>query len=191
MNIDQLLEPSTYDSASPAHVTTSMRGGLILPAIHRQRNAEQHPYAKPLASAAPPHGALTNSQPFVAPGWHTSMSIEMESGRARSNQSNTKIITITDQQGRDVHIPTDVCVGSKAADKRRKRNASASARFRMRSKTIEDLKNQLHDARKQMESLTAERDYLKSIVERDNMRHSSPVVQAHRTVGLQTALVCR
>lgn len=110
-------------------------------------HAEQHPHAERLASAPPPYGACSN---------------------------HTQIITTTDRQGREILVPANVNVGSKAESQRRKRNADASARVRSKSKRIIDLEKQLQNALKQVENLTAERNYLCSIVERDRTRNLTP-----------------
>jgi hypothetical protein len=125
-----------------------VQDGLILSTVHGQHTS-------------------TSSQPSVASDRDTSMA--MRSVSALSNQCNTQFITIKDRQGHDVPILTNVRIGSMAASEKRRRNAVASAKFRLnKSQKIDDLQTELFETRELLRRVTAERDYLKSIVEQDN-----------------------
>jgi hypothetical protein len=50
------------------------------------------------------------------------------------DQSGIRLMTIKSQQGRNIQIPVDVQAASKVANEKRRRNAGASARFRVRRK---------------------------------------------------------
>ncbi|PVH94109.1 hypothetical protein DM02DRAFT_694075 [Periconia macrospinosa] len=166
MNIDQLLTSS--NTASPAHVTTSVQRGPTLPAVAQQNNAEQHPYEERLASAAP-HGASTNSQPFAAPVQHTSLTIEPT--------KSTQIKEFKDQQGRSYRLP--VYVYDEAADLKRRRNATASARFRQKKKIrVLEAEQKVKQLEEELERVKAERDLYKA--ERDLYKAERDVYKSER-----------
>lgn len=167
MDIQKLLVPYTCDSTSLTHGTMDVQGALILSTVHGQHNEEQHPYTERLASAAPPHEISTSSQSSVASDRHTSTAVRSVS--ARPDQCSTQIIMITDRQGHHVPILTDVSIGSKVANEKRRRNAVTSAKIRSnKSKEIASLQKELRDALECVKRVTAERDDLKLIVERNN-----------------------
>jgi len=132
----------------PPLVATSMQSGPVFPTIHREL------YAEPPVSA--PQGS-PSSQPSVAPGQDDPVAIDL------AGQSNIKIITIRDLKGRDIVIPVDSGVASRNVDEKRKRNASALARFRARRKD-RGARLTYQQVLDNMKHFKFERDYYRSIV---------------------------
>ncbi|KAB2099685.1 hypothetical protein AG0111_0g12085 [Alternaria gaisen] len=163
MNIDKLLDKSlggnqarttglspylqspAYNNTPPAHATTSVRDGLVLPTIYKQLDTEQ----------------LYVGQPAPQP---VAMEVGIN-GVQMTTRSKFETMTIKDHQGRCFDIPVEVAAGSRVVDDKRKRNAGASSRFRARRKEkIARQEQELCEAREKLEHYRTERDYFRSIV---------------------------
>ena len=88
-----------------------------------------------------------------------------------SRQSQYQILTFETEQG-PIQVPIDVQAASKITDRKRKRNATASHRFRQRRKVqeqessikISGLKAQLWELTKEKDYYQRERDFLQNVV---------------------------
>jgi hypothetical protein len=79
-------------------------------------------------------------------------------------QSQCQMLTLETEQG-PIQVPIDVQAASKVADEKRKRNATASHKFRKRRKDKEqETSNNISNIEAQVREMTKERDFLQDVL---------------------------
>ena len=141
------------------------------------------------------------STPFTSTGPTSTMpqlAFNMEAFDAPTSkiwgQSQCQMMVLETEQG-PVRVPLDVQAASKVADEKRKRNATASHRFRQRRKEKEqEISNKISNLEVQVREMTEEkvyyqqdRDFLQDIILRNRIplppRPLSPRRRRHALVG--------
>ncbi|KAL9039533.1 MAG: hypothetical protein Q9214_004837 [Letrouitia sp. 1 TL-2023] len=94
--------------------------------------------------------------------------------QSATGQGPYRVMTLETEQG-PIHVPVDVQAASKVADEKRRRNATASHRFRQRrkekeretSQNIAKLEHQVRDMVEDSDFYRQERDYFRSLISKN------------------------
>lgn len=167
--------PSTYPRIQTRFDRSGNLAALVNPALrnfsptmHSPRNSPPSALSQ-VASTGEPRFFF--SAPFTSTGPASTMpqlTFNKEAFNAptpkASGQSQCQMLTLETEQG-PIQVPIDVQAASKVVDEKRKRNATASHKFRKRRKDKEqETSNKISNLKAQVREMTKERDFLQDVL---------------------------